>query len=355
MSFTSFNSIIPSLRINFLSDQPLSIDMTERGIVVLPLKISTGTKGEIYTVNQEVNETKDKSLAEKEQLLLDLALDYSKTVLVYNLTGAEAKKGKEERSASPVDIDSMLTALTKIEFNTLCYPYEDDGADDKIVAWIKKQRDEEAPIQAVLSTTTAPDHEGIINVQQGLIIMNNGEPTTLTKKETTVIVAGMTAGANIHSLTNRTVMRAIDVEPHLSKTEQENHVKAGKFIFSARSQTVKVLVDINSLTTYENKKAPFFSKNRTIRLFDNITKDIITVFDSNVKGILNNNKEGRNLFKSMLVEYFRNLEKISAIQNFNPDDITVMEVIGNKDSLEVAVNIQVVDSIEKVYMNVYLS
>lgn len=355
MSFLQQNSVLPSLRVNFLSNQPLSISLNDRGTIVLPLKVQ-GSKGEIFKISLEKNELKDKSktLEAKEQLLLDLALDYANQVIIYSL-GEDEPTGDTEGSTyhTTSDIDDMLAALEIIDFNTICYPYDVQGVEEKIIAWVKKQRENENPIQAVISISTAPDHEGIINVGNGLVL-SNGE--VLTAKESTVVVASMTAGARVNqSLTNKKVLRAVDISPRMTKEEKENAVKAGKFIFSVnRNQVVTVVIDINSLTSFEGK-ADFFRKNRTVRVMDNIVNDLTTIFDSNIKGIENNNDIGRSKFKGMLVEYFRNLETINAIQNFNPDDVIVKEVVNQKDSIEVALNIQTVDSIEKVYVNVMLS
>lgn len=350
MSLLRKKSVLPELVVNFLTSQPLSISRNARGVMVLPLKVIEGAKGEMFNVSYEKNELKEqsKTLATKEQLLLDLALENCNQVIVYSLGNDEARNKREGLQAT--DIDNMLNALKNVFFDTLCFSYELEGADEKIIAFIKKER-EYSSIQAVLSVSTAPDHEGIVNVGNGLILNDN---TALTAKETTVIVASLLAQARINeSLTNKRISRAIDVNPRMTKEEMETAVTNGKFIFTVnRNQVVSVVIDINSLTTIDGK-ADFYKKNRVIRTLDGIKRDLTEIFNSNIKGKESNNMNGLSKLKSMFISYFRDLEKIEAIQDFNPDDV-IVEQGKNKDEVNVSLSISTVDSIEKVYVDITL-
>ena len=64
-------------------------------------------------------------------------------------------------------------------------------------------------------------------------------------------------------------------------------------------------------------------QNRTVRTACGIREDIGTVWDSNIKGKYDNNEDGRAIFKGALVEYFTDLARRGAIQNFSADNITV--------------------------------
>jgi hypothetical protein len=112
--------------------------------------------------------------------------------------------------------------------------------------------------------------------------------------------------------------------------------------------------DINSLTTIAVDKGKPFTKNRVIRTIDGINNDITEIFESNYVGKTNNNADGRSLLRATLIEYFNELQRLSAIQNFVADDVTV---IAGTDSDAVVINcyIQPVDSIEKIYITVNLS
>lgn len=145
------------------------------------------------------------------------------------------------------------------------------------------------------------------------------------------------------------------LSPRMTKTQMEEAVSAGKWIFKADSeQNVTAVYDINSLTTYTQAKSKSYRKNRFVRLISGINNDITTIFESQYEGKFNNNAEGRSAFKTVLVGYFLELQNKQAIQNFSADDVTV-EAGEDSDEVVVTVGVQSVDSIEKVYVTVNLS
>ena len=188
---------------------------------------------------------------------------------------------------------------------------------------------------------------------QGVVLSDGA---ALTVAETTAWVAGATAGASITtSNTGMKYVGAVDVTPRKTKSEMETAVKAGEFILKTDSaQNVTVVYDINSLTTVTPEKGKMFTKNRVIRTIDNIANDIATIFESNYVGKVNNNEDGRALLKAALVDYFNTLQNMSAIQNFETDDITVTAG-ADSDAVVVSAAVQPVDSVEKIYIMVNLS
>ena len=76
------------------------------------------------------------------------------------------------------------------------------------------------------------------------------------------------------------------------------------------------------------------------------------IFERSYIGKVNNNDDGRNIFKSDIINYLNTLQNISAIQNFDPTaDIQIYagEAI---DAVVVDLAVQPVDSMEKLYMTV---
>ncbi|HAK43710.1 MAG TPA: hypothetical protein DCM59_14655 [Clostridium sp.] len=68
-------------------------------------------------------------------------------------------------------------------------------------------------------------------------------------------------------------------------------------------------------------------------------------------GKIDNNEDGRSLFKGALINYFKDLEKLNAIDNFSSEDI-VVELGIDSDAIVVSVGLTVTDSGEKLYMTV---
>ncbi len=344
-TWTSQNKILPGAYMNFLTNAPLSITLGDRGTVVLLQEMTVGAVGDIYKITATENEYPEGTLS-VEKLLAGEALKGAKTVLLYNL-------GATHDAAA---VTNALSALKTINFNTIAYPY--DGVEIEanklaIATWVQAMRkDEGIKMQAVLANYVA-DSEAIINVTQGVELADS---TTLTAAECTAWVAGQTAGANINkSNTGQAYIGAIDVLPRMTKTEMENAITAGEFIFKVDSmQNVTAVYDINSLTTITVEKGKQFTKNRVIRTIDGINNDVTKIFESNYVGKIDNNADGRSLLRATLIEYFNELQRLNAIQNFRPEDVTVSK--GNdSDAVIIECFIQPTDSVEKIYIAVNLS
>lgn len=342
--WTSQNKILPGAYINFLTNAPLSITVGDRGTVVILQELSVGKVGDIYRVTATENDY-PKEVSKEDRLLANEALKGAKTVLIYNLGTAHTDQ----------TIEDALAALKTENFNVLCYPYDNGATANKqaIATWVEAMRDDEGiKLQAVLANHVA-DNESILNVAQGVVLVDS---TVLTPAQTTAWVAGATAGANINkSNTGQKYIGAIDVVPRMTKSEMETAITAGKFIFKVDAmQNVTAVYDINSLTSITVDKGKPFTKNRVIRTIDNINNDITIIFESNYVGKVDNNNQGRSLLRASLIEYFNELQRMNAIQNFTAEDVTISP---GKDIETVAIEcyIQPVDSIEKIYINVNLS
>lgn len=344
-TWLSQNKILPGAYINFKTNAPLAITPGDRGTVVLLQEVSVGAVGDIYRVTAIENEYPE-DITKEDKLLVNEALKGAKTVLLYNL-------GTEHDATG---IEAALSPLRTVSFNTLAYPYDGLGFDDNkltIAAWIEAMREDEGlKMQAVLANYVA-DNEAIINVVQGVELSN---ATTLTPAQVTAWVAGQTAGANINkSNTAQKYLGAIDVVPRMTKTEMEAAITAGKFIFKVDAvQNVTAVYDINSLTSITVEKGQQFKKNRVIRTLDGINNDVVEIFEANYIGKVNNNAGGRSLLRATLIEYFNELQRLSAIQNFVAEDVTVEKGI-DSDAVVIECFVQPVDSIEKMYITVNLS
>lgn len=344
-SWETQNKILPGAYINFLTNAPLSITPGDRGTVVLLQEMSVGSTGDIYTVTAAENDYPE-GITSADKLLANEALKGAKTVLIYNL-------GSEHDEEN---ITSALTALRTIRFNTLAYPYDGAGYETNkqaIKTWVEAMgKDEGIMVQSVFANFDA-DSDAIINVTQGIKLANG---TELTAAQATAWVAGQTAGASVNkSNTGQKYVGAIDVVPRMTKSEMEAAITAGQFIFKVDSmQNVTAAYDINSLTSVTVEKGKQFKKNRVVRTINGINNDITEIFESNYVGKVNNNDDGRSLLRSTLIEYFNELQRMNAIQNFIAEDVVVFPGV-DSDAVVIDCYIQPVDSVEKIYLSINLS
>lgn len=343
----SQNKVIPAAYINLVTNTPLSITAGDRGTVALAQELSVGDDGAIYRITAtEANYPENATAADKK--LANLALLGAKTVLLYKLPPNHTDD----------HVEAMLAKLKTEDANVIVYPYlksttSASTAQQTIANWVKAMQEEEGKNITAVLTNYVADSQYVINNVQGVTLSDG---STLTAAETGAWIGGVTAGAKVtESNTARKLVGAIDVTPRMTKTEMETAIKAGKLILTVdKSQNVTVVADVNSLTSTTQTLGDIMKQNRSVRTACGIREDIGTVWDSNIKGKYNNNEEGRSIFKSALVEYFADLERRGAIQNFSADDITV-EAGTAINAVVVTVAVQLVGSMEIAYITVNLT
>ena len=346
-TWTSQNKILPGAYVNFLTNAPLSITPGDRGVVVLLQEMSVGAAGEMYTITATENNYPD-GVTAAEKLLVNEALKNAQKVILYNLGETSPHLGST--------LEAALAALKTVRFNVICYPYtaQDHYSEQgTIMTWVKSMRNEEGVKIQYVTSNFGGDHEACINVMNGIILANG---TTLTAAQASAWVAGATAGAKVNqSNTGKAYEGAIDVVPRMTKSEMEAAITAGKFIFKVNNaQNVSAVYEVNSLVTTTVNKGEVFKKNRVVRTVDGINNDIVEIFEANYVGKVNNNADGRSMLRATLIEYFSELQQLSAIQNFTEPDVTVTAGT-DRDAVLVECNIQPVDSVEKIYITVSLS
>lgn len=343
----SQNKVIPAAYINLVTNTPLSITAGDRGTVALAQELSVGDDGAIYRITAtEANYPENATAADKK--LANLALLGAKTVLLYKLPPNHTDD----------HVEAMLAKLKTEDANVIVYPYlksttSASTAQQTIANWVKAMQEEEGKNITAVLTNYVADSQYVINNVQGVTLSDG---STLTATETGAWIGGVTAGAKItESNTARKFVGAIDVTPRMTKTEMETAIKAGKLILTVdKSQNVTVVADVNSLTSTTQTLGDIMKQNRSVRTACGIREDIGTVWDSNIKGKYDSNEEGRSIFKSALVEYFADLERRGAIQNFSADDITV-EAGTAINAVVVTVAVQLVGSMEIAYITVNLT
>ncbi len=95
-TFTAFNKIRPGAYINVKSDGKLSADISNRGIVAIPMILSFGAEKTMISVDKNSDFVKlfGASLGDKELLLIKEALKRGEKALVYRLNGGETAVAK---------------------------------------------------------------------------------------------------------------------------------------------------------------------------------------------------------------------------------------------------------------------
>lgn len=288
---------------------------------------------------------------------ITVTLDDTTTGLTeFALTALEGGLDKASDGTVNTEITSdAIVAFKKSKWQTLACLETTETGKKTVVNLIKNLREDEGKyVQAVVFNYSA-DHEGIINSVSGAKI----DGVDYAPIDFVSIVAGLTAGANFNkSNTAKVITGATEIigtTSPLTDKEIKEALTKGQFVLSETiSGKIKVEQDINSLIQYGQDKNYNFSKNRVIRTLDEIGTTVKQTWEDDYMGKFDNNANGRALFKADIIQYCYELERLSGIQEFNQDEITV-EQGTDLDTVLVDMYVKPVDSMEKLYLNVFVN
>lgn len=249
--------------------------------------------------------------------------------------------------------DAFFTALKTIAFDVLIYDGKDATLKSTFASFVKDQSNEEGKrCQCVLSEYVA-DNECIISCASQSVTLDTG--AVLKPEQLTWWVGGASAGANVNeSLTYSCYPGAVDIEPKLTRSEQEAQIEGGNFALISQFDKIQVLTDINSFTTFSVEKGKAFRKNRVVRTVFSLCNDIYKTFALYYIGAVHNDEEGRKALKAEILNLMLKYQGNRALQNVVVDDVTVNKGV-DSDAVVIEINCQPVDSIEKIYINITIS
>lgn len=336
--FVTQNKILPGSYINFVSVASTNSPLGERGTVAiaLPLNKTAGkvielTKGDFVKNSTEIL---GKAYDSADVIALREIFCNATKVYVYDL-GTDGT------------VEDAVKALEPYEFNVICAYTDDASAISTYIETIKYWRDEMGKkCQLVVYNQSKPDYEGVINVV-----------STVSDENASVYalaawVAGAEAGCEVHeSCTNMLYNGEYTIITDKSQKQLEDCITSGQIAFHLVYGEVRLLEDVNSLTTVTEDKGEDFKSNQTIRVIDQIANDIAKLFNTKYLGKIPNNASGRVSLWGDIVKHHRQLEELGAIEGFDSSLLTVVQ--GNtKKSVVVSDVVTVVNSMAQLYMTV---
>ena len=336
--YVTQNKTLPGAYINFVNASSASSAVGDRGVVAIPLSLNKSA-GKVITI------TKDEFVSDCSKIL---GVEYdSAAVAPLREIFCHSNKVHVYDLGDNGTAENAIHALEAYEFNVLC-AYTDDSVDiSSYVAAIKEWRDELGKkCQLVVYNQSKPDYEGIINV------VSNVSDETAPDYALVAWVAGAEAGCKINeSCTNMLYDGEYTPVVNKTQTELEECIKNGQIAFHLVYGAVRLLEDINSLTTVTDEKGDDFKSNQTIRVIDQIANDIARLFNTKYLGKIPNNPSGRVSLWADIVAHHRSLEAISAIEPYESKYLTV-EQGSTKKSVVVNDAVTVIGSMAQLYMTV---
>lgn len=344
-TFTVQNKALPGAYMNFVSAARADASLSQRGIAALPLALPGGPEGVIFSVTAEefysgAPEMFGCSAYAAELLPLREVFANAREVLLYRV-GLDGEPADEE-------YETFLAKLESHAFHTVGLPCDRPAVKRMFADFTRRMRESAGlKIQCVLYRYTEADHEGVISVENEAA----GENEAALICWATGAQAGAAPGK---SLMNTVYKGALAIDCDHTSAQLEALLKDGAFVFHRVGKTVRVLDDINTLTTLSSDKGQDFQDNQTIRLIDQIATDIAALFNERYLGKTANDASGRVSLWSDIVAHHRQLELLGAIEEFSPEDVKV-EQGQTKKSVTVRDCVTPTGAMAQLYMTVIIS
>ena len=264
------------------------------------------------------------------------------------LTATMPLSGGEDGAVEDAAHQFYLDQAEGYNFNAMGCPSTDPIIKALYAAFCERMRDDVGKKFQVVVSNHLADYEGVVSVKNGLEDVE-GETAALIPW-----VTGVIAGTAVNkSATNMTYDGEYSIDTAYSQTELENGIKEGSFMFHMVDEKVNILTDINSFISITDEKSPDFSSNQTIRVLDQIANDIAVLFGKKYIGKVPNDESGRISLWNDIVKHHQQLESIRAIENFNPEDVTV-EKGDTKKAVVVTDYVSPINAMEQLYMTVWV-
>nr|DAV07585.1 MAG TPA: tail sheath protein [Caudoviricetes sp.] len=260
--------------------------------------------------------------------------------------GAKLTGGTNLASVTGTQHQAFLDLLESYSFNVLGCTSTDDIIKKLYVQWTKRMRDEIGVKLQCVVYRVAADYEGAINLQNK--VLDSGAPENALVYWLTGAEASCTVNA---TLTNTKYDGEYTIDTKFTQSELAAGIKAGQLLFHNNAGEPYVLTDINSLTTITVEKGEDFTSNQVIRVLDQIGNDIAMLFNTKHLGHTRNIESGREALWKDIVAHHQELERIQALENFDPKAVTV-EKGPTKKSVIVNDPVTPVACMEILYMTV---
>lgn len=284
--------------------------------------------------------------------------------VVADNAGEAFGSGNSGATAAAGDYTAAQAIALQESFDVFVQDDEDDSAiQDALVEWAQDARLEgnrfitvlgspaAQTLSAALTRADTMDNEGIVYVFPGF---TDEDGTVYTGQEAAARVGGLIAGAGINrSITFSRIPDGADVGLRLTHSEISEGIAGGLLILVFDGESVRVEKGINTLTTITSEKPLSYSRIRTIAVLDAV-QDGLNDGLTDLVGQVNNDEDGRATILGAAQAF---LDELMAARALKPGAFVELdpEHVQDFDNVFLRVGLQPQDSIEKIFVTVYVS
>lgn len=267
--------------------------------------------------------------------------------------------GGENGKAESASYQTFLDKIESYSFNTLGCPSNDSTTIGLFVNFTKRMRDEvgakfQTVIYNLFGNAKAADYEGVIEVGNKI----SGFDENLAGFGQFGLVYWMTgasAGCAVNkSNTNKRYDGELTVDVDYTQAELEKGITSGRLMFHNVNGEVRILEDIDSMITVSDTKGDVFKSNQTIRVCDQIANDTAVLFNTRYLGTVPNDASGRIALWNDICKLHQDLESIRALENFDPETVTVEQGDTKKAVVCNVRDLNIVNAMAQLYMSVVI-
>lgn len=313
---------------------------------VITMSVNDETKYEVKTLfaGREVDR---QTVASAEELTDNEYAIFKKNAVLSETAGIPFTGGTDGEGVTGDDYATFLSAVEPYSFNILCCPSLDEKVKALFAAYTKRMREEAGiKFQTVLYRYEKADYEGVISVE------NKAE-----ESESGMVywVTGAEAACEVNkSNENKKYNGELTVNTTYTQIQLTEAVRKGKFMFHKCGNEIRVLMDLNSLTTFTDEKGADFGNNQTVRVLDQIGNDIASLFNTRYLGTVPNDEAGRISLWNDIVSYCKQLSRLRAIEEVEAGTVKV-EAGDSKRSVVVSCPVTPVNCMSQLYMTVIVA
>lgn len=304
--------------------------------------VDDATKFEVMTLLEDMVVDKQ-VVTDMSELQDNPYVIWNREAALEETVGATLSGGSDGTNITGDAYSKFLQKIESYSFHALACDTSDKDIINLFIAFTKRMREEVGvKFQTVVYRAEKADHEGIVSVENKVV---DGDEYGLI-----YWVTGIIAGCAINkSNTNLLYDGEYTIDTEYTQSQLVEAMKTGKFMLHNVGEDVRVLEDINTYVSFTEEKNSDFSSNQTIRVLDQIGNDIASLFQRKYLGKIANDDAGRISFWNDLDTYFKKLQTMRAIENFNSKDI-VVEQGESKKSVVTTCSVIPVSAMEQLYM-----
>ncbi len=261
------------------------------------------------------------------------------------VTAGTPLSGGTDGEVAAAAYTAMFEALEGVHFNVLGCLAVDSATRQLFVQYVKEQRENYGKKFQVVMYREAADYEGVIAVENA--VSDAGWP------ESALVywLVGAEAGCAVNgSLTNMLYDGEFNVVPIIGQSKLQAALLQGKLVLHKLNDKLRVLEDVNSLTS-TGERGEDMKSNQTVRVLDQIVGDLADLFYDKYLGVVLNDNAGRVSLWNDIVSYYRKLEGLRAIEGFEAADVSV-EPGESKTAVKVTAYMTVINAMSKLYLTV---